>query len=470
MKVLKKAIDALRRMDKNPMNWVRGGVRLVRDTPVEVAIMGALGLAVAALVSCRYESNREKTIPLGFSEIGQIEKRYAEENKLVPPVTHYLISTNDAAMKIFESWNKANERAIVGSPYEYFAQELEGIIGPNQKIYSYNLEGLLTILPERAQKALHELQEFANAAIQTSQTNESFDDAWSESHIDHYRTESYTDSETYTGADGESHTRTVTKTRTVYDHTTHSYTYRKQHGENASRKLDAVLASHPALFFKEKMPNVTETGAENEYSMDKSRERLNERMDESELLKTSNTWNLGSTINVNLPIIYSKWDALHDDADLWRQAKGKAHSTTYITHSRFDFGPKEFRVAKNALENGVSFVDSVAEIINGMSYAADKSPELLEDVKEFIAIKLDKKSGNGKKAGREVLETAVKMYEENFKGGFEVDRFRGYMPIIFGLIGIVAGGAAGAVLNHLGDKYRLYRTEKINFFLNKKQI
>ena len=449
------------------MNWARRGIRLLKDTPIEIALMGVLGAAIATGTSWHHESNREKRIPLGFSEIRQIEKKYETEDKPVPPFTHYLMSTNDATMKVFECWNIANKRAIIDSPYEYFAQELENVTGPNQHIYGYNLEEFLTILPERAQAALGEFKNFTSAAIQIDQANSNLDRAWSESHVNHYRTETYTETETYTGGDGKMHTRIVTKTRQVYDHTTHSYTYRKENGEVASAQLDSTIASHPDLVFTEAMPFVAETGAENEYAMDTSRKKSDERMDQAELLQTANTWNTGSTLNVNLPTVCSTWSSLHQDADSWRNAKSKAHSTTYITYSSYDSGPREFQTAKTALGNGREFVNATTEIANGPTYVIETSPSLLYEVKNFIAVELDNKPGNGKKAGRKVLDTAIEMYKTNFKGGFEVDRFRGYMPAIFGVLGLLAGGAAGAGLNHLGDKYKWYETRRISSFLTR---
>ncbi|MBU0977456.1 MAG: hypothetical protein KKD18_03505, partial [Nanoarchaeota archaeon] len=153
--------------------------------------------------------------------------------------------------------------------------------------------------------------------------------------------------------------------------------------------------------------------------------------------------------------------------DSWRNAKSKAHSTTYITYSSYDSGPREFQTAKTALGNGREFVNATTEIANGPTYVIETSPSLLYEVKNFIAVELDNKPGNGKKAGRKVLDTAIEMYKTNFKGGFEVDRFRGYMPAIFGVLGLLAGGAAGAGLNHLGDKYKWYETRRISSFLTR---
>jgi len=164
---------------------------------------------------------------------------------------------------------------------------------------------------------------------------------------------------------------------------------------------------------------------------------------------------------INLPTIDLAWSELHGDASAWRKAKSKARSTSYNTNFRTDSGPKEFRVAKRALRNGRTFVNSTNEIYEGLIAAQTMPPKLLEDINNFIAIELDGAEGNGKKAGKELLDNFVHLYQANFKGGFDVDRFRFYMPLIWGIVGLAAGLGVGAALNHAGDRFGWYETRKV---------
>jgi len=230
MNSIRRIARAIKNVDKNPKNWIKGGVKLLRDTPIEIAMLGFLGLVSGFGSSWRSESNREKAIPLGFSEVSQVERKYKEAKEPVPPFTHHLLYANDAPMKAFECWNIANERSPFSTPYEMFADELQDVIGRNQHVYTYNLEGLLKILPERAKAAEKSFKEFILTSNQLQQPNSSFNSAWSESHVDHYVT-------VPCGTDKDGNTEYCD----VYDHTTHSYTYRKTHGEAASKQLDAVL-------------------------------------------------------------------------------------------------------------------------------------------------------------------------------------------------------------------------------------
>lgn len=118
---------------------------------VLAAAFGTLG----GLKSCDYENRREGCVPLGFSEIHQIEIDALKENRIDGEgvnnegkgiaATYYLAGLNDLTMKIFECWNTANtkEENIYGN----FAQELKKRFDPANKKHHYELGDLFDIVP-----------------------------------------------------------------------------------------------------------------------------------------------------------------------------------------------------------------------------------------------------------------------------------------------------------------------------------
>lgn len=446
-----KAIDFVRNIDYNPKHWYQGAKDLFRETSAEILVSAGIGLVAGLAGGLMYENARDNSIPLGFSEMRQIEKDALTEGRNVGPMTHYLTTLNDATMKVFECWNRANE------PYSdttrVFAIELDYATDPSLKIFRYNLTDLLDKLPGRARVALGEMKELRDARNGISTSNNSFDDAWHESHVDHYKTVRYHTTEG-TGKDR----KTVTKTKRVYDYTTHSYRYDSESGERASAQLSGTLKEHPDLKFREELQTTSQTHAEGEYAAEKSRRNENRdaRIDSNGFLKFANTWATGSTLRANLPEIYSFWGELHEDDSAWKGIKGQARSRSYNTNSRFDSGPEPFRVAERALENGRHFVFSIDEITDGIEFVRDNAPELSRKIKEYVGVELDSRPGDSDSLSREILELAQKMYVANFKNGFDVRQFRGLLVLATTLAGGVLGGLGGLGLDKLADKKNLW--------------
>jgi len=209
--------------------------KVLRETSIEVYICAALGLAVATGISYKIESNREKTIPLAYSEVKQAEN--------IDPVTKYLANSNDLPMKIFECWNRSHEG--IKNDLKAFAEELEDVM---ISTYSYTkYSELLRNMPRQSEEALEYLKDFTNMANKLTYINQKFDAAWYDRHVDNYRTETYLDTETYTDAEGRVQTQTVIKTRQVYEDTDHYYDYYKKEGEEASRSLDELIQEQHIL-------------------------------------------------------------------------------------------------------------------------------------------------------------------------------------------------------------------------------
>lgn len=432
----------------NPVVWWRGFLRLLRETPIEIFIGVVIGILIAVFFSYRYEQQREWKSPLAFAEISQLEDAADATGAGLGPFSTYLSYTNDCSMKVLECYFDAKSKTFFGSYHRFFAIELNARIQDSYKIYRHDLKEILGRLPGISDTALVEFSSFVKVRDRMAYVNKAFDKSWVDTHIDHYRSQI----ETYTDADGNLQTRIVQ----VYDHTTHSYDYHKNYGEEASRLIDLVLTDFPQLRLTEQIRLAARVGDKNALAMEKSQKHKKEqkRFTENELLQKANTWWFGSTLNINLPIIYSRWEALHQDAALWRVAKLKAQDHCYNTGSSFDSGPREFQVAETALSNGIKLNDAINQIIEGVLFTKNKSTELSNLINEYIDVVLEFKKGNPNKLAKQIISTAREIYIKNYKKGFDINPFRVQMIVLWAFLGAIAGGLLGFVWDR---KFFLFR-------------
>lgn len=432
--------------------------KILRETPAEVFVGAAVGVAIFVGTSAYHESVRTHSIPVGYSESVYLEQAARKSGQELGPMTLYLTTTNDATMDIFEAKNIAYRNAGSGSP-ETFARELEYKTDKNFKIGPKTLKERLDSLPQLADAALKELASFKGALDGVRSVNDFLKKSWVEYHTDIYRTETYTETETYTDADGKTHTETEIKTRQVYDHTNHEYIYHPAAGEAASASLDKLVEQYGKLQFQEQLPKTDKTSPDNEYAAEKSRDS-NKRLSPEQLLDIANMWNEASSVVVNLPQSYSSIDFLKSDAPLWRTDKAKARSVSYSTYSHSDSGPREYQTAQRVLGHGRALEDALAGIIDPIEYTKTNAPILEDKIEQLIDVELNARSGgNGKSLAKEVLSYAQEIYSRNFKNGFDVKRFRIGMVFLFGAIGLLAGTVAGFVWNWAGDKFNWYGQE-----------
>lgn len=437
----------------NPKNLASKLKKALIETPAEIFIGAGLGIILATGLAYNHEIKRETKIPLGFSEISQIELDAKEKGKTIGSWTRYLTSVNDMTMKVFECWNESHKNPFANQKY-VFASELEERIDPTGRTHHYEIAHFLKSVPQEANSALSEIKEFIQIKKEIDPINSLFDKTWDDSHIDSYHPEC--NEVCTTDADGDSDCHE--ECHQVYDHTTHIYNYTKRYGEKSSKSLDEFILLHPNLEFKEKILKTSKTNAEGEYVADISRDLPKEksRLNQGELLQVANTWYYGSTLNTNLPFIFSKMDNLKRNTDEWRSAKNTAHDDSYITFSHFDSGPREFQVVERTLENGRTLSKSIGEIVDSVQYTHDMIPSLERDIKEFIAVMKDKKEGDAKKLSKKIMDTSKKIYSINFKNGFDVKRFRYGMLLMYAGIGCLGGGLVGLGLDYSDNRWGIY--------------
>ena len=437
----------------------RKTVEFFRDTPAEIVVMGALGFALASGFAFNYEHQRTKNIPISFSEIHQLENIAEQRGQHLGEISEFYAKLWDSNAKTCEAHNYSWKSNPFGNNRENFARELENHMDKSLKFHKYNLSMLLDELPTLGTKALVKMKDFENIRPEVHNINNSLDDAWDESHIDSYRTEVYTEEETYTDSDGKSHTRTVTKTRQVYDHTTHSYSYHKESGKKAIQLLDKFQKEHSSLTWPEELDRVKETNADGEYAAESSRDTQGKkvRLGREELIALANKWNTSSTYAINRPSIVYSFSEIPAHANSWKNSEGKSHSTSYDTYSHSDSGPKEFRVAEAALKNGRTLEKNLGEILDGVTEVVSGAPQQKTRINEYITETLDKHTKNSGKKQKEIMETVSHWQEDNFQGSERLNRFRPGIFLLGGLLGGVIGTGLGFGVDVYTNRKRFSR-------------
>jgi len=422
--------------------------KVLRETPAEVAVIGAFGLMVGLGLGWHHESAREASIPVGFSEIHQMERDARAEGREMGTMAKYLAGTNDMTMNVFHAWNTANARTLAGSPVRNFATELDYNAGLKMKIHHYELPDYFKMIPGQADEARRMLEPYEVVRRQAADANGRLERTWDESHRDVTHTEWRT--RTVDDGDGKSHTETYTVE--VYDYTNHRYDYDRGHGEAASAGLDALAVKGKAASFTEEMRAAKQTNAEGEYAAETSR-GLRQALSSAEAMKYARAWRDGSTLLTNLPTIHGRLQDLARDGDQWRGDKNTAHDERYRTYSHSDSGPREYQTVERSLSHGRELERSVSEVLDGVDYTRAMTPVLQAKIQEFIAVQLDGKPGDAKKLSKEVLTIAKAVYAKNFKGGFDLERFRAGVVMLGALLGALAGGLIGLASDRLARRF-----------------
>jgi hypothetical protein len=242
-------------------NWFRDLIRNT-DERFVVGIVIVMVLTITLFIFLPKEFCHAKLIPLGFSEIEQIEIDAERKHKPVDPITEYYAKLSDVTNKVFECWNTSLDFGLIGTN-EAFARELDA---RKNKIYKYEFD-LFDTLPVTINKVLATIKKYIDLTPTLRNVEIQFGATWDEKHDDEYRTEIYYTTET----DSDGNTTTEMHTREVYDHTDHSYWYHKPQGENAYQSGIRMLKYFYRLDWPGNLMRPSKTNAEGEYAADKSR-------------------------------------------------------------------------------------------------------------------------------------------------------------------------------------------------------
>jgi hypothetical protein len=420
--------------------WFRD---LINDTDEQFVVGTAIViiLTITLLIFLPNEIRHAKLIPLGFSEIEQIELDAERNHKSVDPITEYYAKMSDVTNKVFECWNTSLEFGLIGAN-EAFARELDA---RKNKIYKYEFD-LLDTLPTTINKVLATLKKYIALTPTLRNVEIQFGEAWDEKHDDEYRTEIYFT----TSTDSNGNTHTEMHTRQVYDHTDHSYWYHKPQGEKAYQSGIRMLKYFYRLDWPGNLMRPSRTNAEGEYAADKSR-RV-ERHDRASLMEIATMWNTGSLYN-NLRDDILAYNGMYGLMKVWEKDKDTAHDDSYSTGSSSDPGPKEYQSVENIRDLANRVIQAINQLVFSLQTTRGELPILKSKIEEYIAVVLNGKKGNANSLRREIISMSEKMYDRNFPHGINHNTFRVGLLILWVVIALILGFLIGCGLKAWSDTY-----------------
>jgi hypothetical protein len=452
---LNSTANYIKKAVKNPSIALSDFKDVLRRTSLEIAI-GAVILGTAAGIgSSIYESKRDRDIQLAFSEITQIENDAHYLGKKIPVATHYLGCTNDIVMNVLECSNSSYDNFTGKQSMKKFASELEMFMDPALAYHHHPLYKMLKEVPENSRELGKELEEFNETRNELSPVEGLFNSSWNEDRDDSYHSEPYECGST----DSDGNYQSETCYREVYDYSDYTHTYYKDIGNKASKSLEELLKKHPDLRYKQELKIASQTNAEGEYAIERTAKLKNKdvRLTNEELRKISATWKYGSTFYLNGQEIINNWSLLKNKNPNWKNVKDSIppvqENRKYTTSWP---GPEEYQLCKNISNNCNHVQNLIDEIFDSMNMTQAEIPLLERDIKEIIAIEMDKKKGNSRAVYKSIMERSRKIYHKNFKNGLDVEGGRNYVILISTLAGIVAGALAGAGVDKLADNYNLW--------------
>ncbi len=441
----------------------------LKKTTWEALIFALIGLEIGWGLAHNHENGRKK-IPLGFSEIENVEREAERKGESLWPINIHQMKTNDLCMKVFEAYNESLEHWVFSNQSEIFASRLYDAID-YRNIYKYNLKDLLNQVPSYHPAILKELDPYLKSLPKVKLANEAFDEAWDERHHDNYHTEV----RTRIVSDNEGNTSTETYTVEVYDDTDHYFTYNKKHWELGASILNQQFKEVPMLKIQENIKKTNKTNADWEYATRKSRENKWEFkiMTQEELLEAANSRYTGSTLLEDIYTIKILYPRLKEANNQRNLAKKTAKSSHYRTYSHIHSGPKEFQVAEKVLEVGQELETTLTELEKVIRETDLQIPLLKEKIKEFLEKgylnRFDFSNKEKQKLSKEVLKLTKEIYKLNFKKGLDVDRYRWRVLVLGFMLGWIIGWGIWTGINYITNQFNFYDRINLKKILNIKK-
>jgi len=438
---------------------------LLQNTRSEIVI-GALTCGIiAGIWSYGHESAQNRCYRLAFSETSQIERQAKRLGVDVPHMTDFLSKANDFYMKILEAHNSSwDMAAFLSDNTATFRSSLENHVEPTFKFHHYELPQLNKLVPAFADSVLKDLSYLRQMQNKTNSAVDALDKTWDDYHHDETHTEVYTTEDCTTDDKGNTTCTTVVHTREVYDWTDNSYTYHSQFGEQASVTLTEIKVLYPKVSSENMFMPAIETGAENEYAMDKSRKSElgdNNRLTQEQYLAFANSWLYGSRQFSDIKDIDSTRALLMIQGDNWSVQKSTARSYTIRTYNHSYGESEEFTTCENAIYEGKELSGLVDRMLGTIESTKVRIPKLTSMIETYIdksyAHEDDKKV---KKLQKEIMSETIEGYYELFPKAIPLEHSKWWHVPLLGLLGATIGGLFGAGIDYLGNKTNLYGTTR----------
>ncbi len=389
------------------------------------------------------EAEKEKSIPVAFSEIGKIITRHKASGEPLSPLTLYYAKTNDLALQVFDANNQALR---FGKGHSTFAKELEMKIDPAFRVHK-QIPEYVEEIPVLSHLALAAVSKLAEAQNELPKVTDNLSDLWTESHED------VTHLETSTSCDSKGNCTTTMIE--VYDYTIHRYWYDSQAGRLVPALLKALYEKVPDVKIGDRLSLAQKTDVKNEYAIERSMKKTLEGKipTEEQALQIINVWATGSNYAVFAPQADANYEALRGMANQWGPAMRGAASVTYTTISHSDSGPKEYQFAKRALGYAENVYAFAGKVVNGIRFAAQTAPVLEAKARAYVSVVLDRKPGDADALRDQVMKTSRMLYQNNFERGHDVHPFKWWKV----LLAAGLGASCGAGLVWAGHRFVSWR-------------
>lgn len=417
-------------------------------TKIEMAVGAALFTVPAAIMSYQHEGTKLGHIPLAFSDLGSIVTYIENDSdEKVPPLTMFYAATNDLSMQVFEA-NNAAYRDGNGSDTD-FAYELDRRFSARSQA-DYEIAGHSRSIPDYAADARATLTPLTSAYAALLPVQQALDDAWSSSHIDHYRNVPKT-RQVCTTVNERRSCRTEHYTDRVYSYTDHNFRYNKDAGERAAVLLTEFMMEYPDVRIPEELIRATKVSRENYEAIRDSHALANggEEPTDNEYPILAATWATGSNYERMTPDIYKAHSGVLTMTPAWNDAKDTARSRHYRTSFRTHSGPEQYQVANDALGYVTAFRSNTAPLVAGIDSAATDAPLLQTNVRTFIEATLNHAPGDTDELRAAIMDGARDLYKANYVAGFDVNPAKWYMVGVWGVIGALAGTGLGLGVDQL---------------------
>jgi len=422
-------------------------LRTLATTHAEIYFMAGLTAATAGFFSHIHELQRAQSRPLAFSELSQMVYDAEKSGDKLSDDSYFYAASNDWYMKNAEAYNHSFASGI--DQAESFQHELTNKwFGDGHK---YSTPKLAEEVSRHIGPIIKRYKSFLGAQSTVESLEEVASESWYYHTIDHYHTETHT--ETVSDGDGKSHTETTTEE--VYDNTTHYFDYHPQEGKLAVDLSHKVLLEVPMDVDPIKLTKAKMTNADGEDAAYRSRKSLGEDVKKLDYLMISGIWEKAAVTKSLIPQIINQRNNNLPAAMLrWQQYEPNAHSDSYTTSWRVDSGPDDYRAAKELQRTISSFSHDLAhlrKVVIDTPLALQRTTEMIND---FVhAQKSDK---NFHKLSEKILDNSSEIYSILFPEGVDTQTYRLTMVALWTLAGLATGAGIGATCDYLTDKYGTY--------------
>lgn len=420
----------------------------IKTTPIEIVIGIVLGIGLGLYKGYLVNLEESQTIPIAYSDI-EIQKKGWDDGETYP-LTEFYAHTSDACVHVMEAHNESfNASSTPNKAFgEYLAED--GTTTYNIKPFYNRMVDAIEGAETAAAQSLEKLENLDQAAHSLQEAKLAVENTWEYNRQDKHRTEIYPSLECHTNANGNQSCHTVLKTRVVYDHSVHTYTYNQEFGELADELLQSYFAEHPDLSVEEQITLTNEVSLFNRRIIDQYTKQ--DSLSQSDYLDLANISRTQSNYNQNYNAVQSNQMSLKDQTYVWNGAKDTISQTQYVykTRSRSDDGPSAFQVIELALEHTDSLLQNATEITDGIRLAQQKFPELEQQINDYIKMVKNDASEEDLAVHREkIMDLTDQIYKANIKDGIEINQTNVFAYVLYGL----AGAAGGALFGYATDIY-----------------